>query len=48
MRQHSDSTVILDRYVEALFMRWLDHESGRWQPPAPPTPVAGARYHGAR
>lgn len=37
---------IAERYSTALFARWLDYESGRWQPPEPSTPPRRSRYHG--
>jgi D-amino peptidase len=37
----------LTGYAEALTMRWLDVESGRWSPP-PAVPTAPRKYHGAR
>ena len=33
-------------YNDALMMRWLDVESGRWSPPSAPPAAAGRRYHG--
>ena len=33
-----DGRKILADYSDALFMRWMDYESGRWQPPPPPPP----------
>lgn len=38
---------IIARYNDNLFGRWLDVESGRWTPPAPPVPAAGRQHHGA-
>jgi D-amino peptidase len=34
-------------YSDALFARWLDYESGRWEPPAL-SPTAPRTYHGFR
>lgn len=34
-------------YSDALFARWLDYESGRWEPPAAPPPPSGP-FHGFR
>lgn len=42
-----DAQAIRQDYSNRLFARWLDYESGRWTPPAPTTPAAGRRYHGA-
>jgi len=44
-RRPDGEQAILD-YAEALNMRWLDVESGRWSAPA--APVAPRRYFGAR
>ncbi len=33
-------------YGEALSMRWLDFESGRWSPPEPGERRARPAYHG--
>jgi len=35
-------------YGEALSMRWLDFESGRWSPPSPGAPPDRRKYHGYR
>ena len=47
VRKQPDGKKIMADYGDALFMRWMDYESGRWQPP-----VATARgpktYHGDR
>lgn len=38
---------IRSAYREALFVRWLDYESGRWKPPAPSSGEETKRkYHG--
>lgn len=34
-------------YSDALFARWLDYESGRWEPSAPPPSPSGP-FHGFR
>jgi len=34
-------------FSDRLFARWMDYESGRWTPPAPPAVQAGRRYHGS-
>jgi D-aminopeptidase len=39
---------LLSQFNDKLMERWLDYESGRWSPPPPEPPPAGARYHGAR
>jgi D-amino peptidase len=38
---------VLADYSDALFMRWMDYESGRWQPPTP-TPRGNKTFHGDR
>jgi D-amino peptidase len=47
VRKHPDGQKIMADYSDALFMRWMDYESGRWKPP-----VALARpnktFHGDR
>jgi D-amino peptidase len=48
VRKLPDAKRIMADYSDALFMRWMDYESGRWQPPAVSSPVAGKRYHGDR
>jgi D-amino peptidase len=45
--QLPDGKKILADYSDALFMRWMDYESGRWQPP-PVSPVRGKTFHGDR
>jgi D-amino peptidase len=42
-----DGKKILADYSDALFMRWMDYESGRWQPP-PPTTQTGKTFFGDR
>jgi hypothetical protein len=34
-------------YSDALFMRWMDYESGRWNPPAA-SPSSNKTFHGDR
>jgi len=34
VRAHPDGRKIMADYSDALFMRWMDYESGRWHPPA--------------
>lgn len=48
IRKQPDGKRIMADVSDALFMRWMDFESGRWQPPAPTAPVAGKKYHGDR
>jgi D-amino peptidase len=35
VRKLPDAPKVLAEYSDALFMRWMDYESGRWKPPAP-------------
>ena len=47
VRKQPDGSKVMAEYSDALFMRWMDYESGRWKPPAP----SGARpksNHGDR
>jgi D-amino peptidase len=39
---------IMADYSDALFMRWMDAESGRWTPPPPQPPSSGKTFHGDR
>jgi D-amino peptidase len=40
---------VMGDYQDALFVRWMDAESGRWKPPArAPAPPAGKLYYGDR
>jgi D-aminopeptidase len=48
IRKQPDGRRVMAEVSDALFMRWMDYESGRWQPPAPTAPVAGKKYHGDR
>jgi hypothetical protein len=47
VRKHPDGRKIMADYGDALFVRWMDYESGRWKPP-----VAQAQtnktFHGDR
>ncbi len=47
---HPAGSEVREAYSDLLFTRWLDVESGRWQPPAeaPSPPAEGRRYHGYR
>ena len=47
IRKRPDGKQILAEYSDALFMRWMDYESGRWQPPATPVQT-GKTFHGDR
>jgi D-amino peptidase len=38
---------IVKAYSDRLFQRWMDVESGRWQPRPPAASASGRRYHGA-
>jgi D-amino peptidase len=42
-----DGKRVMADYSDALFMRWMDYESGRWRPPTPPT-TASKSNHGDR
>lgn len=47
VRKLPDGSKIMADYSDALFMRWMDYESGRWRPPA--APAGGSKtYHGDR
>ena len=46
MKLPEGSKVMAD-YSDALFMRWMDYESGRWQPP-PPSAQRPKSNHGDR
>ncbi len=46
IRVHADGAVIIDRYRDALFGRWMDVESERWSPPVPQRSIGSRRYHG--
>jgi D-amino peptidase len=47
VRKHPDGQKIMAEYSDALFMRWMDAESGRWQAPATP-PRTAKTFHGDR
>ena len=46
IRAHTDGAVIIDRFRDGLFDRWMDVESGRWSPPVPQRSIGSRRYHG--
>ena len=46
--KHPDGKNILANYRDSLFMRWMDSESGRWHPPAPPARNSNKAYFGDR
>ena len=49
VRKLPDGTKIMADYSDALFMRWMDYESGRWRPPPPPPAgPRGKASHGDR
>jgi D-aminopeptidase len=47
IRMRPDGQQVMAEYSDALFMRWMDYESGRWQPPATP-PRSAKTFHGDR
>jgi D-amino peptidase len=47
VRKQPDGSKIMADYSDALFMRWMDYESGRWQPPVAP-PRSAKTFHGDR
>ena len=47
VRKHPDGQKIMSDYSDALFMRWMDYESGRWHPPAQ-VARANKTFHGDR
>ena len=47
VRKLPDGKQIMANYSDSLFMRWMDYESGRWKPPAPP-PATNKTFHGDR
>ena len=47
VRKQPDGQKIMAEYSDALFMRWMDAESGRWKPPATP-PQTAKTFHGDR
>ena len=48
VRKQPDGSRIMADYSDALFMRWMDYESGRWKPPATAGPPTGKTFHGDR
>ena len=42
-----DGPKIMAEYRDALFVRWMDYESGRWKPPVP-QPRTNKTFHGDR
>jgi len=42
-----DGQKMMAAYSDALFMRWMDYESGRWSPPTPPA-ATNKSNHGDR
>jgi hypothetical protein len=42
-----DGAKVMADYSDALFMRWMDYESGRWHPP-PPSTTGPKSNHGDR
>jgi D-amino peptidase len=51
LRRQPNGPELLRQYREALFVRWLDYESGRWSPPPvipPELQNPGRKYHGAQ
>jgi hypothetical protein len=47
VRKHPDGAKIMADYSDALFMRWMDYESGRWRPPTA-APGTNKTFHGDR
>ena len=43
VRKLPDGSKIMADYSDALFMRWMDYESGRWRPPT--APVGSSKSH---
>ncbi len=43
----ADGSKVLADYSDALFMRWMDAESGRWKAP-PPSTQGSKTFHGDR
>ena len=48
LRERPDAAGTFDEYSTRLFERWLDVESGRWQPPEGAAGTGRRRYHGYR
>jgi hypothetical protein len=47
VRKQPDGAKVMAEYSDALFMRWMDYESGRWRPP-PPSGARPKSNHGDR
>ena len=47
VRKLPNGSTVMAEYSDALFMRWMDYESGRWRPPAP-TAASRKAFHGDR
>lgn len=47
IRSRPDAKAINLEFADRLFQRWMDVESGRYQPPAQTPAALGRRYHGA-
>lgn len=47
VRAHPEGRKIMADYTDALMMRWMDYESGRWHPPAV-VARANKTFHGDR
>lgn len=47
-REHADGELLRKIHSDRLFQQWLDQESGRQSPPAPPATRTGRKYHGYR
>jgi D-amino peptidase len=47
VRKQPDGGKVMAEYSDALFMRWMDYESGRWRPP-PPSGARPKSNHGDR
>ena len=43
-----DGKKVLADYSDALFMRWMDYESGRWKPPVGSAAPGAKTFHGDR
>ncbi|MCH7824604.1 MAG: hypothetical protein IH849_07370 [Acidobacteria bacterium] len=46
LRERPDAAGTFDEYSTRLIDRWLDVESGRWQPPGGAAGTGRRRYHG--
>jgi D-amino peptidase len=47
VRKLPDGSKVMADYSDALFVRWMDYESGRWSPPQA-APPRGKTFHGDR